>query len=194
MTLKTLDGETTRAMENKNTSDKTEKPNNLPVPTTRKQKRERLIEALIENPDNVYQAAIKAGYKPSYANCSKFYKTVKELQASEDFRKAVDDYIQGSDLTTKVLRVSKIDDKVLKMIEEDPEKYVKLQSVPKQIKQQYGLLAPDNAPQEAVRVTIQQMQVLLRGDFAPPKTLQKALHYSDNNSDIGEVIDITKDK
>ena len=152
--------------------------------------RERLIQALLTSPDNVQAAGLAAGYKESYVKSGAFYRTVNTLLASEEFRKAADNFIQGSDLTKKILRVCKIDDKILTMIEKEPEKYVKLQSVPKQLKQQYGLLAPDQAPQEMARVTINQLNMFIQSDF----DVAKALHYRDKITGNQEVIDITTDK
>jgi len=146
---------------------------NLPAIQT-KSRREQLIDALILNPNNVQEAGRIAGYTDAYVKSGAYYHTVKNVVSSEDFRKAADQYIQGSDLTRKILRVCKIDDKILSMIEKDPEKYVKYGSVPKQIKQHYGLLAPDNTPVETAKVTIKQMNILIQGDFNAEQSVSNA--------------------
>lgn len=139
--------------------------NPKPPKVSRPEKKARLIQAMLEYPGDVAKAGRMAGYSNSYVNCGKFYQFVKKIKNSDEFQKAVRDYIQGTDLLDKVLRVSKIDSQVLTLIENDPERYPRLAAVPKQIKQQAGILAPDVVPQETANITIKQMQVMIASDF-----------------------------
>jgi len=175
---------------NEHQSDESQTKAVVKSPSDNQSRKQKLIQALLENPSDVAQAGRIAGYADSYIGCGKFYQFVSRLRTSDEFKKAAFEYIQGTDLISKVLRVAKIDDEVLKMLENDPGRYPKLAAVPKQIKQQAGLLAPDVPPTETAQVTIKQLQVLISGDF---NVANRCITRSDKNNqlEIPELIEDT---